>query len=624
MKRIAPALIVGSLLALLLAPSAIAQERFALRQVYVDDFPTVALSVAGVSDPEELSVYEEGTLVDDVEVSSFEAAGRSVDVVLAIDTSGSMEGAAMASAKEAARSFVTGLPDHVRVGVVTFSTDPQVAVGITKNHAGAVTVIDGLTATGETAMYDAVARAAKMFSGDNQRNVILLSDGGDTTSKASLREAGEAARKSQAAVFSVGIEGSEMDVSALSQISRISGGTYAPAATAELSGVYETLAEELSDQVVISYESTLEAGGQTSIRVAEGAREDSALVLFPEAAAAPEAAKPLLPDDSEPLLQGTAGLIVVLTTVFLAIFLVLWAVLGGRAREQRDNLLARRFGLAATTDDADEEEGGTWIPDSLVEVADQIAKSGGLSTSLEAKLERAGWKLRVGEFVAGAMLAALGGLLLGMLLIQSPVFVVFTTVLGGAIPFLVLSIRISRRLKKLHEQLPDILMVIASSLRAGHSFMQALDAVGKEVGEPGAQEFGRLVAEIRLGRPVDDAMNDLGDRIGSMDFKWAVLAVNVQREVGGNLAEVLDTVAETMRERERVRRQVDVLSTEGRISTYILAALPILVGLYMAVVNPDYISLLFTTQIGLVMFVSASALLGLGILWMRKVVKIDV
>ena len=116
----------------------------------------------------------------------------------------------------------------------------------------------------------------------------------------------------------------------------------------------------------------------------------------------------------------------------------------------------------------------------------------------------------------------------------------------------------------------------------------------------------------------------MAERIGSEDLTWAVLAINIQREVGGNLAEILDTLAEVVRDRNTIRRQVGVLSAEGRLSMWILAALPILIGLYMAKVNPDYIGLLFTTQVGLVMVVVASCLMVLGVLWMRKVVRIRV
>ena len=127
---------------------------------------------------------------------------------------------------------------------------------------------------------------------------------------------------------------------------------------------------------------------------------------------------------------------------------------------------------------------------------------------------------------------------------------------------------------------------MASSLRAGHSFLQSLDTVAKEIAQPAAAEFQRVVAEIRLGRPAEDALEALAERVGSPDFKWAVLAVNIQREVGGNLAEILDTVADTLRERAMLRRQIKVLTAEGRLSAWVLGLLPFGIALYMFAVNP--------------------------------------
>jgi tight adherence protein B len=176
----------------------------------------------------------------------------------------------------------------------------------------------------------------------------------------------------------------------------------------------------------------------------------------------------------------------------------------------------------------------------------------------------------------------------------------------------------------MREQLPDVLTIMASSLRAGHSFMQALDTVAREIPQPAAVEFQRVVAEIRLGRPTDDALEALATRVGSADFRWAVLAVNIQREVGGNLAEILDNVADTLRERAMIRRQIRVLTAEGRLSAWVLAGLPVAIAIYMFIVNPDYIGLLFTHPIGLFMLGGAILLLIAGIIWMRKIVDIDV
>ena len=142
----------------------------------------------------------------------------------------------------------------------------------------------------------------------------------------------------------------------------------------------------------------------------------------------------------------------------------------------------------------------------------------------------------------------------------------------GAFPTLLLRSALKKRAEKLREQLPDVLTIMASSLRAGHSFLQSLDTVAKEIAHPAAAEFQRVVAEVRLGRPVEDALESLAERVGSPDFMWAVLAVNIQREVGGNLAEILDTVADTLRERAMLRRQIKVLTAEGRLSAWVLGS----------------------------------------------------
>jgi tight adherence protein B len=210
------------------------------------------------------------------------------------------------------------------------------------------------------------------------------------------------------------------------------------------------------------------------------------------------------------------------------------------------------------------------------------------------------------------------------ILLPSPVFMVAIAGVTGLIPYVWMVRSLKKRRSILGEQLADTLSILASSLRAGYSFLQALDTVSKEVGEPSAGEFQRVVAEIRLGRPIDDALTAMGDRIGSEDLKWAVIAINVQRQVGGNLAEVLDVVANTVRERAYIRRQVQVLSADGRLSVGILTALPFFMVLYISVVNPEYIKPLFTTTPGLAILIAGATLLAIGVAVMRKIIKIDV
>jgi tight adherence protein B len=325
--------------------------------------------------------------------------------------------------------------------------------------------------------------------------------------------------------------------------------------------------------------------------------------------------------------SSTLALYLVVGIVFLFCIALGWLLFGTAARRKSDKEMAKRMRSAgrsvSTATQASATQGG-WIPQGMSQFGTRFADAGGFSESLDMRLEAAGVKVRSGEFVVASVVAGLVAAFVGIAIFQAWLFGIIFAAGGGVAPWVLLNFSLGRRADRLREQLPDVLTIMASSLRAGHSFLQSLDTVSKEIPEPAASEFIRVVAEVRLGRPVEDALEALAERVGSEDFKWAVLAVNIQREVGGNLAEILDTVADTLRERAVLRRQVRVLTTEGRLSAWVLTILPFVIALYMFAVNREYIMLLFTTTIGWVMTIGAMGLLTLGILWMRKIVKIDV
>jgi tight adherence protein B len=602
-----------------------------IREVDLDAFPSVTITASIVGDgaADDVVVKEAGRRVSGATVTPLDEGAGPVDVVLVVDTSNSMAGAPMAAAIAAALEFVTNLPpDGVRVGIVSFDRVPTIVQPITEDHTAVLTALGDLRPRQGTALYDAVVQASGLFEGAGQRNLIVLSDGADMSSAATLDGAIAAADAAGAAIFAVGLESPGFDVRPLQALAEGTGGVYAPAGAADLSTVYAGLAQALTNQYRITYTSASKGGGQVEVAVSGPAGSDSALVLFPEVR--PPAAREQAPTDpGRPLLAGSWGLAVTIGLFFAAAFVLLTMALGARQRSRRDQDLVRRVAVAQEPDqepdDAERERAiAGWIPEAVVAGAERVAQVGGFGGRVEHKLERAGLPLRTGEFVAIVGGVGVLGALLAVVLLGNPLFALIIAVAAATIPMVLLSRAVSKRNKKLHGQLADILMILASSLRAGHSFFQALDMVAKEIGEPGATEFGRVVAEIRLGRPVDEAMNAMAERVGSDDFRWAVLGVNIQREVGGNLAEVLDTVADTVRERDQIRRQVDVLSAEGKLSIGILASLPFFVALYIAKVNPGYLNLLFSTRVGLIMVVTAGCLMAIGVAWMRKIVSIDV
>ena len=213
----------------------------------------------------------------------------------------------------------------------------------------------------------------------------------------------------------------------------------------------------------------------------------------------------------------------------------------------------------------------------------------------------------------------------GLLLGQGSLVVGFVFLGFGIVgPWSYLGFRKTRRRKKFNAALPDTLQLMSGSLAAGLSLAQSIDTIVREGTEPVATEFKRVLVETRLGVPLEVALEGVAERFDSKDFAWVVMAINIQRQVGGNLAELLDTVAATMREREYLRRQVASLSAEGRMSAMVLSVLPPGFLLYLFVAKRDYVMPLFTDVRGLAMLIGATLWLLVGIFWMSKLVKVEV
>ncbi|MHB1572099.1 MAG: type II secretion system F family protein, partial [Solirubrobacteraceae bacterium] len=181
-----------------------------------------------------------------------------------------------------------------------------------------------------------------------------------------------------------------------------------------------------------------------------------------------------------------------------------------------------------------------------------------------------------------------------------------------------------QRRRRFTAQLPDVLQVLAGTLRAGFSFAQGLDAVVEDVAPPMNKELRRALAGARLGMPIEDALSETAERVDSADFSWTVMAIRIQREVGGNLAEILDTVSNTMVERSRLRREVRTLTAEGRLSAIILGVMPIVIGLFIYVINPTYLQVLFQTTPGEIALLGGGVLELFGAWWMYRTIQIEI
>ena len=528
-------------------------------------------------------------------------------IVLAVDTSGSMRGAPLAAAKEAAHTFLQATPQGANVAVVAFAATPTVAQPFTADRHVLRSAIDGLQARGGTALYDGVVVGAGLFDGEARapRALVVLSDGADTSSAASLERASAVAAKSLAGFYAVELVEPGERRPALSQLATATRGFVAAATQPEaLDSIYRAFAVDVSNRYELRYSSGSFGGTKLAIQVnADGVQDATSTgVLLPPGPA------------WRRILASPAGLVAGAVAVFAALSMIVLAILGTRP-SRRGHSGLRRY--QATPGSA---IGGLAGRASML--AESTLNQRGWSAALQRALEAAGLTLPPGEFLVIAAGAVLGATALGTLLSG----LLFGLLLGAVAAFATrtfLTVKASRRRSQFADQLDDTLQLLAGSLRAGHSLLQALDAVAKEAEAPARDEFRQIVRETRIGRDLSAAMRDAADRMASEDFAWIVQAVAIHREVGGDLAGILDTAGDTIRERGQLRRQVKALSAEGRLSGIVLMIMPVgLVG-FMSLTNPAYIGTLTSHPIGWAMTGLGATLMAVGGLWLRKLVRIS-
>jgi tight adherence protein B len=259
----------------------------------------------------------------------------------------------------------------------------------------------------------------------------------------------------------------------------------------------------------------------------------------------------------------------------------------------------------------------------MVGITGQLAERAGLLTRTEDALEQADLPLRPPEalFFYFAGLFVVG--LLGLLVLPIPM-ALGLALLAGVVPVIMLHRRRRTRLREFQAQLPGTLNLLSGSMRAGFSFAQGLESVANEATQPTRRELQRVFTESRLGRPIEDALEDSAQRMTSVDLMWAVMAIRIQREVGGNLAELLDTVADTMTQRERLRLEIKALTAEGRFSGWILGIFPVAFAGVLYLIQPDYMGVLFQESIGIMAVIASAVMTFIGFIWLRKILQIEV
>jgi tight adherence protein B len=620
------AAVIAALVALAHVPGAVAEAGLELSEAGSARFPDRSFVLTLPADRQllanDLEVRENGDSVSDVVVVPANEAGDRFGVVLLIDASRSMQGQAIEGAMEAARAFVSQRSPSQPVAIVTFNAQSDVVLRPTTDPAA----IDASLATPPqlapgTYVYDAVATALGLLeeAGITAGSIVLLSDGADTGSALSGPKVTARANEAGVRVFAVGLRGQGFDPATLRGLAGGTGAEYAEATTEGLTDLFENLGARLANQHLIRYRSHVGPDERVTVEVqVEGEAE----------AASTEYVSPPLPETpigpfhrtfSEVFWRSSA------TAVGVSILaaLLVGAGLAVLLRTRRPTLRRRMAEFVTVAALDDERRPGAGPTEKVLAGAERSLERTAWWTRFEEELEIAGIRVPAVQIVGATVVGTVLAMWLASVLGGSPLF----APVGLLIP-LAVRLAIKRKLERQQnlfaEQLPDNLQVLASALRAGHGLIGALSVVVDDCPQPSKAEFQRVIADEQLGVPLDEAFGVVVRRMANRDLEQVALVAALQRDTGGNTAEVLDRVTDTVRERFELRRMVKTLTAQGRMSRWIVTALPIGLLVFITAVSPGYMRPLFEEPVGRLLLVVAGVMLVAGSLVIKKIVDIKV
>jgi tight adherence protein B len=622
-------------------------EDISIKKIDFGDYPQVNIyiSLREGSDleymnlkQEDFVVLENGEEVSNLSIKSLEEISEPIGIVLVMDTSGSMRGQPINDAINAASFVVDEMRDIDKIAVVGFSDDVVVHSYFTSDHKKLKDSISEIEAKGETALFDGIYDSCELFrSGYNlkYKYLVVLSDGTDTVSSHTSEDVIDIALQEDVGIYSIALLSSEFNPEVIENISESTGGEMLTAVDSdELEELYGSISKKIINQYKISYTSQWPSTENIdiSVDIKKSGISGSTGVSYenPYYSSPP---RRIVFDYKNYLLLTLFNIwwvkIVLFAAVFLAVTFFLYSiVLFIPARRQTLKDKAGKYGLGTGLEQVEgepgygEETGRKGFTGWIVGIVSKFASRRGFVELFESRLERAGLTLRAPEFIALHLFLVLAITMTVYYFSGNFLLTVVFLIVAVLSPFLFLNLKTSQRLKRFHEQLPDALQLISGSLKAGYSFNQALSMVVDESKPPLGEEFRRILSEMRMGITEKQALENTSKRIKSEYFDWTVMAINVQREVGGNLAEIMETISSTIRERDRVMNRIKALTSEGRLSAIILIALPIVLGILLMVMNRVYISLLFTTKLGLTMLLVSGVIMIIGIIWILKIIQI--
>jgi tight adherence protein B len=547
---------------------------------------------------------------------------RSKNVVLALDNSRSMAGKPLVEAVTAAAAFVRAKPTSDRIALATFGKSAVQQSRFSTATIDADSALRSVAVSDEsgTALWDAIDLSARALAGsEGGKVIILLTDGDDVGSKTSQAAAVRAVHEAGAVVYPIAF-GSHADTDAMKKLASETGGTFHSASDpAALKKIYAAIARELRRTWRVDYLTTARPGDEVSFKATAGSLgyDDAQLKVPDSFGGVSTKPSPLLPGP----IYGKAGdllFTLIVGLLVLAAAIIFTSSLRGSWLKQR---LAPHVNSARGS--AKKRTGRERLEmfNGLFRVTENTFGHRKQWRSLQLLLDRADLPLRTVEFawllVGCSFFAGLAAAVTG----RGSLVILGMFAFGAAIPYSVVWFKARRRLTAFEDQLPDLLITMAASLKAGHSFKQGVQSVVDEGQEPAAKEFRRVLTETQLGRPMEEALQETADRIGSKNFSFVITAVNIQRQVGGSLAGLFDMVADTVRQRQQFARKIRSLTAMGRASAYVLLGLPFFVALAITVLNPTYMDPLYHSHKGHVLIMVGLVMMAFGSLVLKKIVS---
>jgi tight adherence protein B len=615
-----------------LALSAVASAAEELKAVVTKaPFPQRSLIVSlptGMRvDASRVRVQENGEDVRGLTVLPADAAGgRRFGAVLAIDTSNSMRGEPIAAAMEAARAFVARLNPGQPLAILAFDSSPRPLLRFTADRAAMVAALAKTPKLSEgTRLYDGVVAATAMIrrAGINPGTIVLLTDGRDTGSKATLDDAARTVSVQRVRVFAIGMRSDVFEPEPLQTLADAANGAFVETGSArDLAAVYDSLGVRLASEYLLTYRSLARLGTEVDVRVTITGVEGTAGATYRAPSLADLATPPFHRSFAQQLWSSPASMLLAALLVSALTALAVLLVLRPGARTLRQRM-AEFVSLAKGEPDKEERRKSQLSTNELLRRAEEPFHRVRGWTKFKEELEIAEVEMPALQIVLWTLL----GTVVVMWLIATLTGVGIFAVFGLVVPWIVRSM-LKRKLRKkreaFSEQLPDNLQVLASALRAGHSLIGALSVVVEESAEPSRSEFRRVIADEQLGVPLEDALSVVVYRMDNKDLEQVALVAALQRRTGSSAAEVIERVTETVRERFELRRLINTLTAQGRLSRWIVSLLPPALMVVITLINPNYLRPLFVTSGGRILLVIATFMVILGSLVIKKIVDIEV